>query len=370
MRIYIKITFCIETLLRSKENKINELEDIHVDLAAEISSLKDQVNNLQNDRNVIVNSKITELAGNTQKELFDTLVPESRFEDLKEHAVGRSIVHFYKEWLTGNRFVVKEIKFHDQKHKDLAMEEFKNMIKCSVSPYVVKPLQLVFNKQYLAILMEDGGDCLNNYWEKYPVVDIQGTIKIFYYLALGLQDIHKRNVYHGDLKPQNIVIKNGAKGPEVKYTDFGSAVLFENPYDMLVTKNSYDDLKEYTLGYLAPEIAYFVVQKRIDNVEGLSYSKLDIYALSLVMYSFLTKNMTSKSENHFKNTRNPVDYLFFLNLVELQLRTSLVKIEGYNQKIGRKLIKLIINGLHLNRRKRPKINEIIEKLHELLELLE
>ena len=369
MRIYIKITFCIETLLRSKENRINELEDIHVDLAAEINYLKDQVNSLQNDWNVIVNSKITELAGNTQKELLFTLVPESRFEDLKEWVVGRSIVHFYKEWMTGNRFVVKEINFHDQKHKDLAIEEFKNMIKCSVSPYVARPLQLVFNKQYLDILMEDGGDCLNKYWEKYPV-DLQGTIKIFYYLALGLQDIHKRNLYHGDLKPQNIVIKNGAKGPEVKYTDFGSAVLVKDSYKLTMTMKRCDDIQEYTLGYLAPEIAYFVEQKCIDNVEGLSYSKLDIYALSLVMYSFLTKHMTSKSENHLKNTRNPVDYLFFLNMVEHQLRTSLGNIEGFNQGIVQKLIKLIINGLHFNRRKRPKLNEIIGKLRELLELLE
>ena len=365
MRIYIKITFCIETLLRSKENRINELEDIWVDLATEISSLKDQVNILQNDWNTIVNSKITELAGNTQKELLFTLVPESRFEDLKECIAGLSIVHCYKEWLTGNRFEVKAINFHDQIDRNLAIEEFKNMIKCSVSPYVVRPLQLVFNKQYLDILMEDDGDSLNRYWKKYTV-NLQGTIKILYYLALGLQDIHKRNFYHGDLKPQSIVIKNGARGPEVKYTNFGSAIYFKDPYELTITKKSCDDLKKYTLGYLAPEIAYFIEQKCIDNVLGLSYSKLDLYALSLVMYSFLTKHMIGKSENHLKNTINPVDYLFFLNLVEHQLRSSLGEIEGYNQGIVQKLVKLIINGLHLNRRKRPKLNEIIEKLHELL----
>jgi len=95
---------------------------------------------------------------------------------------------------------------------------------------------------------------------------IRQTAKALYYL-------HRKNIYHRDLKCENILVKNSKtnniKDIEIRITDFGLAV------------DSGQEFQETTCGtplYMAPEI-----------LSRQSYSKnVDIWSLGIIAYKIMT----------------------------------------------------------------------------------
>ena len=88
---------------------------------------------------------------------------------------------------------------------------------------------------------------------------------MFTKVAAGLEHMHRRGVYHGDLKPGNIML---SRGGAVKIIDFGTAWI----------RGQQKDRVQGTLQYMAPEQAS---QKVVND-------RTDLYNFGATMYRLLT----------------------------------------------------------------------------------
>jgi serine/threonine protein kinase len=98
-----------------------------------------------------------------------------------------------------------------------------------------------------------------------PRIPIPKLVQVFVKIAGGLVHMHRRNVCHADLKPNNIII---GPGGVVKIIDFGLAWI----------KGEDKDRLQGTPEYMAPEQA-----KR-----GLVNERTDIYNFGATMYRLVT----------------------------------------------------------------------------------
>ena len=141
------------------------------------------------------------------------------------------------------------------------------------SPHLVKILDRRRSRSFLYSLMERiEGQSLRQWMDSNPEPAIDEVQRMATELAAALNALHRRDVLHRDLKPQNIMI--GSNGT-LKIVDFGSvgvAALQE-----VVTPLDPNHLVG-TLDYSAPEFH-----------EGSPGSeRSDLYALAMIVYEMLT----------------------------------------------------------------------------------
>lgn len=101
--------------------------------------------------------------------------------------------------------------------------------------------------------------------DEYESLSLGNLILVFTKVAAGLEHMHRRGVYHGDLKPGNIML---SRGGAVKIIDFGTARI----------RGEQKDRVQGTLQYMAPEQAS---QKLVND-------RTDIYNFGATMYRLLT----------------------------------------------------------------------------------
>jgi serine/threonine-protein kinase len=119
-----------------------------------------------------------------------------------------------------------------------------------------------FKTSGVELLMEHvQGDNLDNV----EVHDLPDVVLIFLHVCSALKHMHRRGIYHGDLKPSNIML---AKDGSVRVLDFGTAWIKGQPKDRV----------QGTPQYMAPEQA-------IERTVG---EKTDIYNFGATMYRLLT----------------------------------------------------------------------------------
>lgn len=98
-----------------------------------------------------------------------------------------------------------------------------------------------------------------------PALSVPQLLQVFRAVADGLVHMHKRGVFHADLKPNNIML---SRTGEVKVIDFGLAWI----------KGERKDRIQGTPEYIAPETA----QHKMVN------ERTDIYNLGATMYRMVT----------------------------------------------------------------------------------
>ncbi|HEU5119114.1 MAG TPA: serine/threonine-protein kinase, partial [Isosphaeraceae bacterium] len=95
--------------------------------------------------------------------------------------------------------------------------------------------------------------------------EIGQLVLMFIHVASAMKHMHRRGIYHGDLKPGNILLSNRS---EVKVIDFGTAWIKGQPKHRV----------QGTPQYMAPEQAS---EKTVDE-------KTDIYNFGATMYRLFT----------------------------------------------------------------------------------
>ncbi|MEZ2277859.1 MAG: AAA family ATPase [Microcoleus sp.] len=126
----------------------------------------------------------------------------------------------------------------------------------------------------IALILEDcGGIGLSDF-----LINTKLTLKLFLeigiQLAQGLDSIHKHEIIHKDIKPQNIIINPSNNC--VKITDFSIA-------SRLIRENataSYSNLLEGTLAYMSPE--------QTGRMNRAIDYRSDFYSLGVTFYEMLT----------------------------------------------------------------------------------
>ncbi|MEG4960331.1 MULTISPECIES: AAA family ATPase [unclassified Microcoleus] len=139
---------------------------------------------------------------------------------------------------------------------------------------IIKPISLESYKNGLALILEDSGSESLNDWMKGQKLAILQFLSIALQLVSALVEIHKNNIIHKDVKPQNIIINPVTE--KVQLIDFSIASRLERENPAL----SHPDLLEGTLAYMSPEQT-----GRMNR--SIDY-RTDFYSLGVTFYEMLT----------------------------------------------------------------------------------
>ncbi len=116
-------------------------------------------------------------------------------------------------------------------------------------------------------------------------LDINSGIAVGLQIAKALQLAHKKDIFHLDLKPANLLLSPSQRSPSVKVIDFGLAKVAKSLQEELSLKQSKTSLSVLaqsvfgTFDYAPPE------QQGYDGVVG---AKSDVYAFGKTLYRLLT----------------------------------------------------------------------------------
>ena len=140
-------------------------------------------------------------------------------------------------------------------------------------------LKLKINsKDVFVILMPLGSIDVFSYINKRKKrIDLHNRLKIAYKIALGINFLHKNNILHLDIKPDNILMVND----EPKISDFGLSTFCEVGKTVLLRQ------KLVTVTYRPPEIWY---PKIDDNGKYYEYSSAsDVWSFGILFLYLVVK---------------------------------------------------------------------------------
>jgi serine/threonine protein kinase len=103
-----------------------------------------------------------------------------------------------------------------------------------------------------------GGLSLADYVKQHGCLKPRDVVELAGLLAAGLQQAHKRSILHRDVKPDNVLVRRGEAGWEVKIIDFGLALLASAPQESVNTPSPQSRVTisqdiAGTIDYAAPE---------------------------------------------------------------------------------------------------------------------
>jgi eukaryotic-like serine/threonine-protein kinase len=158
-------------------------------------------------------------------------------------------------------------------------------------------------------------------------------VPVFAQVAAGLAHMHRRGVFHADLKPNNILY--GKRG-EVKIIDYGLAWIRGEPKDRV----------QGTPEYMAPETA----KSRVIN------ERTDIYNLGATMYRLTTMKLPP----------SVLPGADSLRIGGKAFNSMLTPVQELNKAVPTALADLIHRCLSYNPEKRPeRVGEVLEDLKQI-----
>jgi eukaryotic-like serine/threonine-protein kinase len=164
-------------------------------------------------------------------------------------------------------------------------------------------------------------------------VPLDQLVPVFAQVAAGLAHMHRRGVFHADLKPNNILY--GKRG-EVKVIDYGLAWIKGEPKDRV----------QGTPEYMAPE----TVRSKVIN------ERTDIYNLGATMYRITTMKLPPSF----------VPGADSLRIGSKAFSSMLTPVQELNKAVPTRLADLIHKCLSYDPERRPeRVGEVLEELTEL-----
>jgi serine/threonine protein kinase len=171
-----------------------------------------------------------------------------------------------------------------------------------------------------------------------PPLPMPKLVPVFAQVASGLVHMHRRGVYHADLKPNNILFN--PKTGQAKIIDYGLAWI----------KGEAKDRLQGTPEYMAPE----TVRGKVIN------EQTEIFNFGATMYRLVTLKL-------------PVNAMAVKDTTKLNEKTwkgMLKQVSELNANVPESLCSLIHSCLEFNPARRPeKMNEVRESLRAIAEEL-
>ncbi|CAD8152229.1 unnamed protein product [Paramecium pentaurelia] len=129
------------------------------------------------------------------------------------------------------------------------------------------------NSLYVTLELLEGGSLYDLIKDKVQI-NTKQIQQIIVGILLGLQEMHKKEIMHRDLKLENIIFKKPKKMESVVIADFGLATYVNEPVYLFCRCG--------TPGFVAPEVI------NIKDMKSKYSSICDIYSIGLVFYLLLT----------------------------------------------------------------------------------
>jgi len=141
-----------------------------------------------------------------------------------------------------------------------------------------------FDHHYAMIMEYVDGKNLKEYLYEREKWEIDKILKICYEAGKGLEHIHKNNIVHKDVKPDNILISHDFK--VIKITDFGIAKLPKRWWEKDIFPKAGTVTKFGIISYVAPE-----------QREGNATFQSDIYSFGITMDEIITAKIYIEGKN-------------------------------------------------------------------------
>ncbi|ARD20437.1 bifunctional protein-serine/threonine kinase/phosphatase [Shewanella japonica] len=199
------------------------------------------------------------------------------FEDVviqrELYVSSRSRVYLAQDKASGQRVAIKvpsdEMRQNEDHLETLLMEEW--VAQRVSNTHLLKPVKSRVPKGYLYTATEYVEGCTLAQWiHDHEQPDLDSVRTIVVQIARGLQAMHRQEMVHQDLRPENIMITTESV---VKIIDFGATAVAG-----IIETQGIDDHILGTAQYSAPE--YFVGE--------LGDGRSDIFSLAVITYQMLT----------------------------------------------------------------------------------
>ncbi|MCH9716196.1 MAG: serine/threonine-protein kinase [Gammaproteobacteria bacterium] len=167
--------------------------------------------------------------------IVKALVPPKSLVAIQQVVDSEDGIHVTKSYAT------KRLLQHQQRNNiDLLGNEIKYLTMLSDCPWVVdlKDVWKTHDSVHLVLEHCAGGDLLD-YLFMFGPCNLWATQFYMSEIIVALEQLHKRNIMHGDMKPDNVFI--GSDG-HIKLGDFGMACAFKHPLGRTTGKRG---TKEY-----------------------------------------------------------------------------------------------------------------------------
>lgn len=140
----------------------------------------------------------------------------------------------------------------------------------------INAISLQNNKIALVSEFADGGTLTELVKNNGGLLPVDQSIKIIFQVLDGLDYLHSKNMIHRDIKPDNILIKNGV----ICLADFGVSKLVATGLTQSVVSG--------TPAYMSPE-----------SFQGYRNSQTDIWSVGVVFYQLLTGRLPFAGNDSF-----------------------------------------------------------------------
>jgi len=143
---------------------------------------------------------------------------------------------------------------------------------------IIKAYTLEKSNNYIAIVLEDfGGNSLKKFLQTGKFISLSVFLQISIGLTKALEEVHRRNIIHKDIKPDNIIINE--RTLKIKIADFSIAsLLMQEKY-----LASNPERLEGTLAYMSPE--------QTGRMNRAIDYRTDFYSLGVTFYEMLTRQL-------------------------------------------------------------------------------
>lgn len=193
---------------------------------------------------------------------------------------GTALIYDAINLANGEKVAIKISK--DDNKVSSGIERFRNEYKLLSrfnNPNIIKVLDYIVGSNYEAMVIEHvDGQTLKQLIRSKGVMSINNSVHYVKQILSSLNDIHSKNIYHRDLKPQNVMI---AYSGAVKLLDFGIA---KHDAEDGVTKTG---KVVGSVQYISPEIL---------TGDKPSFES-DIYAVGMILFELLTGETAYKGTN-------------------------------------------------------------------------
>ena len=143
---------------------------------------------------------------------------------------------------------------------------------------IIKAYSLEKFNNCIAIVLEDfGGNSLKRFFQTGKIINLSVFLQISIGLTKALEEVHRINIIHKDIKPDNIIINE--RTLKIKIADFSIAsLLMQEKY-----LASNPDRLEGTLAYMSPE--------QTGRMNRAIDYRTDFYSLGVTFYEMLTRQL-------------------------------------------------------------------------------
>ena len=190
----------------------------------------------------------------------------------------------------------------------------------------------------------------SGFFSSKEALPLDWKMELFYQIAITVQYLHEKKIAHGDLKPENIMLRaspDATRIPRPVLIDFGSVMHIGEPHVRPIT---------CSIGYSSPEVILAVTHPEIPMTDfNFIPEKIDVWALGAILYEIISGEPLIKKEQR-------------RTIVKTMTNQALpyTKLREFMPDIPEKVDSLIYQMVQRDPARRPPLRLIVQALEKAM----